>query len=104
MKLSVADRLVLLSVLPQQGDITTLRIVSQMKDDLSFSEEEHKECKFRTEEDRVFWEDDVKGEKEVTFGEKATDIIVDAFEQLNKRKQLKVEHIPLYEKFVEKKE
>lgn len=99
MRLSVGDRLVLLSVIPQEGDFTTLKIIRNMKDDLSFSEEEHARLNFRQEGETMFWEENTL-EKEVNFGEKATDIIVNAFKKLNNEKKLRMEHYELYEKFV----
>ena len=100
MKLSVNDRLILLGVIPQQGDFTTLKIIRNMRGDLSFSEEEHKELKFRREDEMVYWEDGLEN-KEISFGEKATDIIKDAFKKLSSEKKLRIEHMELYEKFVE---
>ena len=100
MKLTVGDRLILLSIIPQQGDFTTLKIVQNMRAELSFGEEEHKKLKFRQEEAMVYWEEGLE-DKEINFGEKATDIIVDAFKKLNSQKQLRIEHMELYEKFVE---
>ena len=99
MKFSIGDRLVLLSILPQHGDLTTIKIIGKMKDDLSFSEEEHKTLKFRNEGEQIFWDTGIP-DKEINFGEKATDIIVESFKELDKQKRLRVEHIPLYEKFV----
>lgn len=98
MKLSVGERLVLLSVLPQEGDFTTLKIIRNLKDDLSFTEEEHKLYQFQFEGEQVIWENN--GDKEINFGEKATDIIVNAFKKLDQQKKLRMEHIELYEKFV----
>ena len=100
MKLSVGDRLILLGVIPQQGDFTTLKIVRNMRDELSFSEEEHKILKIRQEGEMMFWEEGLE-DKEINFGEKATDIIVDAFKKLNDQKKLRIEQMELYEKFVE---
>jgi len=100
LKLPVSDRLILLGVLPKEGDFTTLKILRQMKDDLSFSEEEHKILKIRQEGEMMFWEEGLE-DKEINFGEKATDIIVDAFKKLNDQKKLRIEHMELYEKFVE---
>jgi hypothetical protein len=99
MKLSVGDRLILLGVIPQQGDFTTLKIVRNMRDELSFSEEEHKKLNFRQEGEMMHWGKGVKS-KEINFGEKATDIIVDAFKKLNDQKKLRIEQMELYERFV----
>lgn len=99
MKLSVNNRLILLSIIPQQGDFTTLKIIRDMKDELSFSEEDHKKLQFRLEEETIHWEEGFE-DKEVNFGEKATDIIIDAFKKLDGQKKLRIEHMELYEKFV----
>ena len=56
MKLTVSDRLILLSIIPQQGDFTTLKIIRSMRDDLSFSEDDHKKLQFRLEEG-LHWEE-----------------------------------------------
>jgi hypothetical protein len=99
LKLPVSDRIILLGILPKEGDFTTLKILRQMKDDLSFSEEEHKKLNFRQEGEMTFWEEGLE-DKEINFGEKATDIIVDAFKKLNDQKKLRIEQMELYEKFV----
>jgi hypothetical protein len=98
MELSVIDRLTLLNIIPKEGDYTTLKIVRKLQEELSFSEEEHKLLNFHQEEAALFWDEDIK--KEVEIGEKATDVIVDAFKKLDKGKQLKMEQMELYERFV----
>ena len=98
MKLSVGDRLILLGIIPQQGDFTTLKIIRNMRDELSFSEEEHEKLKFRQEAEMTYWEEEL--EKEINFGDKATGIITDAFKKLSEQKKLRIEHMELYEKFV----
>lgn len=100
MKLSVNARLILLGIIPQQGDFTTLKIIRDMRSELSFSEEDHKKLKFRQEETMVYWEEGLE-DKEINFGKKATSIIVDAFKKLDNQKKLRIEHMGLYEKFVE---
>ena len=99
MKLSVNDRLILLGIIPMQGDFTTLKIIRNMREELSFSEEEHKKLQFRQEETMMYWEEGLE-DKEINFGQKATDIIIDAFKKLNEQKKLRIEHMELYEKFV----
>ena len=99
MKLSVGDRLILLGVIPLQGDFTMLKIIRNMREELSFSEEEHKKLNFRQEGEMMFWEEGLE-DKEINFGEKATDIIVDAFKKLNDQKKLRIEQMELYERFV----
>ena len=102
MNLIVADRLVLLSVLPEQGDFTTLKVIRTLREALSFSEEEHKEYQFVQEGMQVRWNDKAEQSKEVEIGEKANGIIVDILKKLNEEKKLKMQHFALYEKFIEK--
>ena len=98
MKLSVLDRLVLLNVLPKEGEITTLKVIRKLKDDLSFSEEEHKVLKFRQEGENLAW--DELPDREIEIGEKATDVIVNAFKNLSKQGKLHVDYVEMYDRFV----
>ncbi|KKL25025.1 hypothetical protein LCGC14_2409420, partial [marine sediment metagenome] len=47
MKLTIPERLVLVTILPAEGDYTTLKLVRKLRESLSFTEEEHKELNFR---------------------------------------------------------
>ena len=47
MKLTIPERLVLITILPPEGDYLTLKLVRKLKESLSFSEEEHKQLNFR---------------------------------------------------------
>lgn len=103
MNLSVKERLVLNSILPAQGDITTLKIVRKLREDLSFSEEEHKKLKFvEVEGGGLKWNWDLIVDIEI--GEKAMDVIKKALEDANNKKQLNLDHLDIYERFVEKEE
>lgn len=104
MILSVKERLILLSTLPAQGDITALKIIRKLREDLSFSEDEHKKLKFIQEQDGVRWDDKEEMPKDIQIGEKAMDIIVDSLKKLNAQKKLSMDHLDVYERFVEKKE
>ena len=100
MKLTIHERLILLGVLPGEGDFTTLRIIRELRESLSFSEEEHKVLKFQFQDNQVTWESKAEKDKEVHIGERATDIIRGAFKQLNDQKRLRLEHMDLYERFI----
>ena len=99
MILNVLDRVTLLGVLPEQGDFVTLKIVRQLRESLSFTEEELRELKITQSEDRINWNPSADKGKEIQIGEKATDIIVGALKQLNDQKKLTQQHYDLYEKF-----
>lgn len=117
MKLGVFDRLVLLNILPREGDILSLRQVRRLREALSFSDEEHAALGLHvcsgpnTDCDRcsadpaaagqVHWKTEAEVLKEVDIGPRAAQIITDALKALNDGRKLREEHIPLFERFVE---
>ena len=107
MKLNVLDRLILLNILPKEGNITTLRVLRDLTGRLSFSEEELALLQFKIDAgppERTEWKQDVVGEVEILLGPKAENLIVEAFEKLDKNKQMRMEFLSVYEKFQEKEE
>jgi hypothetical protein len=102
MNLSVYDRLILLNILPKEGDFTTLKIIRKLREDLSFSEEEHAVLQFKQENGSVQWQQEADIPKDISIGEKASDVIADVLIRLDKEKKLQDMHYSLYESFVEK--
>ena len=98
MELGIKQRLILLQVLPQEGDFTTLKIIRDLVDSLGFSEDEHKRHNIRVDGGQFIW-DNGEEIKDIPIGEKATDIISNAFRKLNDEKKLRIEHMELYEGF-----
>lgn len=103
MKLEVGERLVLLSILPVEGDFTTLKIVRKLRESMSFSEEEHKALKLKQDGGVFTWEPRPESAKDIHIGEKAKDIIQGSLKKLNDEKKLRDEHFTLYERFVDGK-
>ena len=105
MLLTVRERLILLSILPQEGDFLTLKVLRKLQENLGFSEDEFARYKFENLADgRVKWDNAEEQDKEVELGRKATEIIVTALTKLNDQKKLKLEHYDLYGRFVEPEE
>jgi len=100
MNLSILERIVLLKVLPKEGDYATLKILTNLRLSLSFTEEEIKKWGITSnpKEGSTSWSEN--GEAEIPIGEKATDIIVSAFKKLNREKKLMPEMMGTYEKFI----
>ena len=95
--LSVLERITLLNILPKEGDFLTLKIIRDLRANLSFSEAEHKKaCFTKTDGGMHQW---VEFDTGVPIGEKATDIIVNQLNELNNAKKLHEEMISLFEKF-----
>lgn len=100
-KFSVLERLLVLNSLPSENDITTLKVVRKLKDQLGFNDEELKALNFRTDQSRTVWNNNVVKDKEYEIGDKSVEIIASALRSLNDQKKLTDSHISLYEKVVE---
>ena len=99
MELGILDRINLLNILPAEGDVVTVRLLKKLRAGLGFTEEEIKENQITSADNRVNWQE--SGYKvDISIGEKATDIIKDAFKRLNQEKKLREEMLPLYETFM----
>jgi len=100
MLLKVLDRITLLGLLPEKGDFTTLKIVRQLREDLSFSEIEHELLSLQQTDGRLTWNPQADEGKEVEIGAKASVLIEDQLKKLDKEKQLTSQHMSVYEMFV----
>lgn len=100
--LTVQDRLALLSILPGQGNITTLKIVRSLREELSFSEQEHEDYGIVMKDGKVIWEVSSNGHaKDIEIGRKAREVIVAALEDGDRRNQLEDGHIGIWVRFME---
>lgn len=97
---SVSDRLLLLSLLMSaEGNRTTLRIVTDLLDDLGFSEEEHAQLCFRERDGKTYWNDVVAG-KQVPLGTVALAASIKTFARLEDLEKLPITALPLYERLL----
>ncbi len=105
MKLSVINRLVLLNVLPKEGNILTLRIVRDLQSALSFSEAELEALKFQELSVGMAWNQKAAETLEaidIEIGKEAKRVIVVAFKKLNNEQKLTMDMLPTFELFEEK--
>lgn len=100
MKLETADRLILLSLIPAEGNIITLKLFRELREALSFNDEENKALNFKQNDNIVTWDQTVPMEKEITIGEAMTDMIKDLLHKMDEEKKLTESHISLYDKFI----
>ena len=105
MKLTIAERLTLLDVMPKEGNYMTLKVVRTLQEEIGFADEEFKKYDLIQEGDNVRWDSDAdfKEQKDVKIGEKGFDIICEAIKKLDNESKLKPVHMSLYEKFIENK-
>ena len=99
MELTVLERLLLLNMLPAEGDLTTIRIVHNLRQELSFSEEEHAKLQFAQDGGNVQWQEGAIPNKVFDFAPKAAGLIAESLSKLDKEKKVKPEHLGLFDKF-----
>jgi hypothetical protein len=100
MELNVKERLTLLDILPREGDYTTIRIVRELREQVSFSDEEHAAYDFQyTEDGRMTWNAEAVQSRDFLFAPKARHIIEEALVKADKAKKLTSDHVSVYEKF-----
>ena len=100
LSLNVFERLSVLQTLPPSGNFITMKIVRDLQDKLSFTEEEIKELEIKERNDAVSWNPKGNEPKEIEIGEKAMDIVVDSFKKMDEEGKLTLRTLPLYEKLV----
>ena len=101
MELTVKERIILLTVLPQEGTLDTIKIVHELRNALSFDEEEHIEPGIiRLDDGSYKWEEDSPIIKEVTIGEMGKKIIKEELDTLNLEGKVTEMHLGLFNKFV----
>ena len=97
--LSVKERLVLVAILPPEGDLTTIRIVRELREGLSFSEAEHKDLQMTQVDNQVRWEEGAVPNKKLDIGPKAAEVIRKAIKKLDDEKKLTPDHLELVDLF-----
>ena len=97
MNLNIMELIVVLGILPKEGSFVTLKILNGLRLALSFTEKEIKEWGITADQVANITKWQVNGEAEIPIGEKATDLIVDALKELDKKKKLPDNAISVYE-------
>ena len=107
-RLSVLNRLSLLGLLVNEGDSTTLKILRELREELSFTSDEHVAINFQPQPDgKLIWNDDADPYKEIEFTGIREVILEKAKTQLKemeKEGKLKLDYLSLYEVLIEGKE
>jgi len=99
-ELTLKERILLLGLLPREGNFVILKIVRDLQNKLSLTEEEHKEFEIKQTENQIYWNEKGNQPKPIEIGDKAKEIIKDCILELDKQKKLKQDHMELYQKFV----
>tara|TARA_Y100000310_G_C20155235_1_gene566593 strand:+ start:214 stop:528 length:315 start_codon:yes stop_codon:yes gene_type:complete len=100
MRLTVKERIILLTVLPQEGTLDTIKIVHELRNALSFDEEEHKQMNIKRLENGSYeWDENSRIIKEVVIGEVGKNILKEELEKLDVEGKVTEMHLGLFNKF-----
>jgi hypothetical protein len=97
MKLNIKERVLLLSLAPAKGDIVLLRLVQELNNALSFTEEEIKTANIQTINDRIIWEKDF--EKDINIPDPIKNKIKEGLQTLSDKGELTLDYLSLWDKF-----
>ena len=98
-QLGVKDRLMLLNVLPPEGNLATIRIVTELRLALSFSEAEHADLQLvQMEGGGLKWNPNAPS-REFEIGAKGQEIVRAALKKLDDDKKLTTDHIEICDIF-----
>jgi len=109
MLLTVKDRIVIGDILPKESDLATLKLMRELKEALSFSEEELAKFELRqvtevNDDGRkvsaMVWNRDIDSGVDIPIGVTAYNSIMDAFKNLDRGKKLQDHHVDIYERFL----
>lgn len=102
MELGIKDRIVLLGILPEKGNLVTARMVADLRKKVGLTAEEIESAKVVVipEKDQFTWENNLI--KDIEFFDTEKELIIKCFKDLDERDALSFQdHVPIYDKFTE---
>jgi len=97
MEFNVLERLLLGSLLPEKESFVNMKIVSALRNEISFSEEEHKQLNFVQEGEQMKWEN-AGIVKEIKIGDIGMSIFKKVLEKLDENGDITPQICALCEK------
>jgi hypothetical protein len=98
--LGVGERLMVLGVLPKEGNFVTLKVIRNLIDKLGLTTEEIEKFEVIQEGGQVTWKQEGNLPIDFDFDNVEVDIIKHELKKMDSENRLKVELLPVYEKFV----
>ena len=99
--MKIKERLLLLSVLPQQGSFLTMQAVSEIRGKVALSPDEIAAVNGKDNPNgTISWEQDKDPDKDVPLSTTERSIITKALVDKDSAGTLSADHVPLYEEFV----
>ena len=105
MKLGIEDRLVIVSILPKEGDITKVRAVKELIDKVGLAAKELKDWKVVVKAGgQIEWDATKAKVIDILISEAEKKLIADTFKEVSKNNKLTIGQIKLYDAFCKESE
>ncbi len=101
MKLEVKDRLLIRSVLPQEGSLLEQTVARDIDTKIAFSQKELLDIKLKQQDERIVWDQAVDRSIEVEFTDAEIGMLKECVEKLDKDKKVTLDNIDLCVKIKE---
>jgi len=102
MKLSIANRLRLLGIIPEKGDLVTVRVLADLRKNLALTEDEIAKNDVRLTGKQIVWNENTEP-VDIEMGDVARKIISSGLKSLDESNELTIADIELWDMFVEEK-
>jgi hypothetical protein len=100
MELSLKNRLILLGVLPVQGNMVEMLVVKGIREVVDVLPTEAEAIGLKATGDRVQWDTAKEVPLKVTFNEPETELVRKALTEMDAQRKLTLDHLDLYKLFV----
>lgn len=104
MELTVGERILLFGLLPTEGNVTNLRMIRKLREDLSLTDDETKEAKVHERRDGdkvgIEWDTSAGVVKDVPISAKAEVLIAETLKRRSQQGKLPLDYLDLYDRFV----
>ena len=99
MKLNFEERMIILSILPKEGSIITIRLIRELISKLATSAKEIEEFGIQKKEEGVVFNEKARVPIEFEFNEVEIELVRGSLKELDNKKQLVPDMISVWEKF-----
>lgn len=100
MLLSVKERIVISNILPKQSSFMDYGILQDLKQDLSFSEDERERMEMKQDGDYVIWNQEKEEKKNIKIGKRGIEIIISSLKRLDEENKIDNHNADVYKRFV----
>ncbi len=99
MKLGIKDRIILPTILPKEGNFTTLVVKADLLDKIKITQEEIKEFEIESQADSIKWNPEKDKKKEFELTELEINLVKDCLKKLDETGKLNDDTFNLFKLF-----